>query len=114
MNQRDRDVAISRGLGKALVTTGVVGSLGFAALAALSTATSSAGVPAPSVHARGSGVGRQSGRAGAAEPGVAEPGDDDQPTRPVRPQRNRLSPVAPAPRLQLGSGGAPQATTAGS
>ena len=113
MNQRDRDVAISRGLGKALVSTGVVGSLGFAVLAALSTATSSTGAPAPSVHARSSGVARQSGRAGA-EPGDGGPGDDGQPARPVRPQRNRLSPVAPAPRLQLGSGGAPQATTAGS
>lgn len=111
MNQRDRDLAISRGLGKALVTTGVVGSLGFAALAALSTASSSTGAPAPSLHARGSGVVRQSGRAGTAEGGLAEPGDDDQP---VRPQRNQLSPVAPAPRLQLGSGGTPQATTAGS
>lgn len=111
MNQRDRDLAISRGLGKALVTTGVVGSLGFAVLAAQSTATSSTGAPARSLHARGSGVGRQSGRAGTTERGVAEPGDDDQP---VRPQRSRPSLVAPAPRLQLGSGGVPQATTAGS
>jgi hypothetical protein len=119
MNQRDRDLVVVRGLRKGLITVGVLSSLGFATVAALTTgSTSAAGgsastQPSTSDHHRA-----HHGfptRTRVREPGEeagSGSGDDAQPTRPQRQQLQ--SRPAPGPALQAGSGGAPQATTSGS
>lgn len=119
MDQRDRNLANARGLRRALVASGIAGSLGFAALAAASTgvvgstdgAAAGAGAPAR-VGATGRGAGVLPGFTG--DDGGLESGDDGSPARPHRVRHRRPPPARlPGPSLQPGSGG-PQATTSGS
>lgn len=114
MHQRDQDLAVSRGLGKGLVTAGILGSLGFAVAAAVSSTTAPTGASGSTPHVRGAARPHVIRGATTGQDGTEEQGADDRPVRPVRPHRSRPSRVAPAPGLGLGSGGAPQATTAGS
>ena len=122
MDQRDRSLVVARGLRRALVASGVAGSLGFAALAAASTgvigstdgaATGGRGSGAPArVGATGSGAGVLHGSTG--EDGGWESSDDGSPARPLRVRHRRPPSAVPSgPSLSPGSGG-PQATTSGS
>ena len=123
MDQRDRSLVVARGLRRALVASGVAGSLGFAALAAASTgvigstdgaATGGRGSGAPArVGATGSGAGVLPGSTGE-DGGRESSGDDGSPAQPLRVRHHRPRSAVPSgPSLSPGSGG-PQATTSGS
>jgi len=122
MDQRDRDLTTAQGLRRALVATGVAGSLGFAALAAASTGTT--GSISGAAAGRGSGVPARVGATGSGagllprltgDDGRQEHGDHDgSPARPLRVRHQRPpAAVLPGPGLLPGSGPA-QATTSGS
>lgn len=115
MDQRDRNLTIARGLRRGLVATGIIGSVGFAAVAAVSTGpTSSAAGGSGTAHVGATGRGTGLLRGLAGDDGGGEPaGDDGRPTRQPRPRPRPPSAPRPGPSLQLGSGGS-QATTSGS
>lgn len=122
MDQRDRNLVVARGLRRALVASGVAGSLGFAALAAASTGV--IGSTDGAAAGRGSGVPARvgaTGRGAGVLPGFTGEdgwwdgsGDDGSPAQPLRVRHHRPPAAAPSgPSLLPGSGG-PQAITSGS